>query len=272
MSTPRNVYRQMNTNYGLVQAGSHGAEEAGVGVGVKDGFPSFFRWDGLQFSHALGNPLYVAHWDDFTGVDATLTRYTLNGSGGSQTAQAVAGGALRLTTGGTDTNLRTLTVGLNWLVSRGWTFFEARVASVSSIATRVIEIGLSDAVSETNGMAFSTHTASAPVDVADNAAIFGYDTNASGNGGKFAALSVNGGTPTGTLTTVAPVAGTYNTFRVGIDESGNAYFWADGVLVATHALAVATSSLLTPWLGVVTRTGGASSIDVDYFGVFGNRV
>lgn len=271
MTVPKDFYRQVNSNYGIAQAGANLTDNAGVVIGAKSGFPEFYQWQGLQFSHAIGNPLFVAHFDDFVGADATLSRFTLAGASGSQSSQAAAGGVLRLTTGGTNTNFRSATLNLNWLVSNGWTLFEARVASVAAITTRAIEIGLSDATSETNGLAFSDHSYAASVDVATDAAIFAYDTADTENV-NFVALSVkNGGTPQGTLTSTPPVAGTYNIFRVGINEDGDAYFWLDGELVATHTSAVQTTALLTPWISVLTRTGSASSIDVDYVTTVGYR-
>ena len=65
-----------------------------------------------------------------------------------------------------------LALGLHFLVSKGYTFFEARVKNVSAITARILEVGFNDALAPAAGLAFSNHTT--PTAVSTNAAIFGY--------------------------------------------------------------------------------------------------
>jgi hypothetical protein len=221
----------------------------------------------LRFAWSL--PSAVTYFDHFLGDTLRAEWVNTANNSGTIAANGGQGGTVRFTTGAADTNYATLALGTHWKVSNGFTVFTARVASISAVATRSIEIGLTDATTETNGLVFSQH-GSSPTAVADNAAIFAYDTGATPALNFWATLAVNATTvKTRTVTTSAPVAGTYQRFDIVINSSGDAFYYIDGTLVDTIATAVATSALLTPWIGVVTRTAGASIIDADYQGTHG---
>lgn len=230
----------------------------------------------LEFTHdefrkvlaGAGAHNYVGIFDDFLG-DAIDARWDEDISTGATIAvNAQAGGAIRFSTDTDEDDHATLALGLHWLVSAGYTFFEARVKSVSAITLRAIEVGLSDAVSETNGLAFSNHSASGVTDVATNAILFGYDTDASMT--TWAANSVNAGTPAATALTAAPST-SWQRLGVLVDSAGNGSFYVDGTLVATHALAVATTAVFTPWISLASQSGAIKSIDVDYISIYGQR-
>lgn len=223
-----------------------------------------------------GSREYVGLFDDFLG-DAIASAWDEDLASGSAVAiQAAANGTIRLSTDDTDNDHVTLALGLHWLVSKGYTIFEARVACSAAITLRAVEVGLSDAVSETAGLAFSSHDAT-PVDVAANAAVFAINSDESI--ATWSLLSVNGGgTPQRSDSAVAPVAGTFQGFRIVVDEAGNVEFYidADGdeedyVLVGRHELAVATTALLTPWISMKSLSGAIKLLDVDYVGIYGKR-
>lgn len=234
-------------------------------LGGRELRPVDYSWWDLRF--ALGaDPNHIAYFDHMLGDTLRAEWVPTANNSGAIAANGGTGGTTRFTTGVTSTNYGTLTLGLHWLVSAGFTFFTARVASITAIATRTIEIGLTDATTETNGLIFSAHgTTTTPV--ADNAAIFAYDTSATPTLVNWGLFSVNATVPaTRQVLSAAPVADTYQRFDIVIDPAGNAAYYINSSLVGTQALAVATTAILTPWVGVVTRTAGASIIDADYVG------
>lgn len=233
-------------------------------------------WEGVRAVLANGGSReYVGLFDDFLG-DAIATPWDEDLSTGAAVAiNAAQNGTIRFTTDTDDNDHATLALGLHWLVSKGLTVFEARVAQITAITLRAVEIGLSDAVSETNGLAFSSHDAT-PVDVADNAAVFAINSDESV--ATWSLLSVNAGTPQRSDSAVAPVAGTFQGFRIVIDELGNAEFFIDSdgdedeyQLVGRHSLAVASTAVLTPWITLKSLSGAIKTMDVDYIGIYGKR-
>lgn len=263
-------WKQANSDFGLVQAGSSGVSRAGVVIGAKSAQPTLHLWDDVRYVFHSSNPGYVAKFDDFLG-DVLTDEWAADLSTGATIAvNAQTGGAIRFATDTDDDDHATLALGLHWLVSNGWTFFEARVKSVTAITLRGIEVGLSDAVSETNGLAFSDHSAAGVTAVADDAVIFGYDTDASMT--TWASNSVNGGgTPQATDLDDAPGT-SWQSLAIAVNADGDAFFYVDGVLVDTHASAVATTAVLTPWISLKSLSGAIKSIDVDYVAIAGARV
>lgn len=249
-----------NVNIGIDQGGDT------FRIGAAAGRETPHNYEGLRRSLMANDPDFLCVVDHFLGA-AVNTRWATDLSTGATVAiNDQETGVVRLSTDDTDDDHATLALGLHFLVSKGWTFFEARIKSVTAITARALEFGLSDALSETNGLAFSSHDAT-PVDVATDAAVFGYNTDESMT--TFSALSVKaGGTPQYTLLAGAPST-SFIKLGVLIDSAGNAYFYVNGVLVATHLLAVATTALLTPWITLKSLSGAIKEIDVDYIVIAG---
>lgn len=251
-----------NTNIATLQKGNS------IRLGSVEGYPYDYLWTDQIWS-LCNNPTYTGEFQDFKG-DAIPANWveTANNSG-TVAANAQRGGVVRFTTGTTSTNYASLAYGLHWRVSNGYTRFTAKVASVSAITTRTIEIGLTDATSETGGLVLSDHDAT-PVAVADNAVVFGFDTGDSMT--TWGVYNVNA-TVVGSqnLITPAPTADTFQIFDIVVDSSGNAYCYVDGTLVKSITSAVATTAVLTPWVGVTTLTTAAAIIDADYIGIVGVR-
>lgn len=238
-------------------------------LGGPAGTPTEHDYDALRQSLSLGNGDFISYWDDFFG-DLLADEWAPNLSTGATIAvNSQAGGAIRFTTDTDDTDFATLALGLHWLVSSGPTIFEARIKTVTATTLRAVEVGLSDAVSETNGLAFSSHDVT-PVDVADNAAVFGW--NAAESTTTWSLLSVNAGTPSQSFAASAALGTTYQTLRIVIAANGEARFYVNGTLLLTRASAVATTALLTPWITLKSQSGATKSIDVDYVHVAGLRV
>lgn len=212
------------------------------------------------FDHFLGDTLRD-EWATDLSTGAGIAIDTSNTEGGQAT----------FTTDTDDNDHATLALGLHWLVSNGTIVFEAAVKSVTAITVRAIEVGLSDALSETNGLAFSSHDAT-PVDVATNAAVFGYNTDDSMT--TWSALAVNAGTPVYADTEVAPSTSGFQRLGIVIDSAGNVHYYIGGVgqpanFIATHSLGIATTALLTPWITLKSLSGAAKTINLDYVMCYG---
>ena len=216
---------------------------------------------------ALGS---IGFFDDFVG-DTFKAELAIDLAASSTSAlNQQAGGVMRLTTNALADAHATLALGLHWLASSGPTIFKARIKHVTAITARMVEIGLSDALTETNGQAFTSHDVT-PVAVADDAAIFGFNTVDTMT--QYSALSVNGGgTPQVDLNVETPAL-TYSDLMIAITADGTAYFYEglEPVLVATHNLAVATTALLTPWISITATASTAVVIDVDVMSIQGRR-
>jgi hypothetical protein len=237
--------------------------------------PMDFTYDEQRVALMLASMGHVGFSDDFLGDTLNPTWVPDLSTSSTAALNQQANGAVRLTTHTDDNANATLALGLHWLVSNGPMAFWARFTNITAITARAVEVGVSDALSETNGQAFTSHDAT-PVAVADDAALFGF--NADDTMTTMAAVSVNGGgTPQQTQSVLTPVAATWNMVGIVIDAAGNAYFYtstpgAVPTLVATHALAVATTALLTPWISITNLTAAtARTMDVDFVTIAGER-
>lgn len=261
-------WKQSNTDIGFVQAGSAGVSRAGVVLGAKSGRPEFFDWESFRWALVTNSPDYIAQFDNFGGAALSTRWGTSLSTGATIATNAQVGGAIRFTTDTDDDDFAILSSGLNYRINNGWTVFSARVKSVTAITLRAIEIGISDATTETGGLAFSNHSTSGVTAVADNALVFGYDTDASMT--TWAANTVRAaGTPTATaLTGLAPSL-TYQNFDILVNNQGDAWFYVDGNLVASKVDAIAPTAVVTLWIALKSLSAATKSIDVDFAGISG---
>lgn len=235
------------------------------------------NWDGLQAALVgAGDPDYVAYWDDFIGDLLRDEWDTDIAASGTIAHAAGAGGIVTLTTDTTSGNHATLALGLqfDYTVSASLTDevamkLEVRATVNTALTNRSIEIGFSDAVSETSGLAFSDHTVAGVTAVANDAIVFALDSG--GTAGQWILCSVNnGGTAAATAisTSYNPTAGTYQKFGVIVTKDGKAHCYIDDALVATVASAFNTAVPMTPWITITTLTTAAAAANVDYVGVW----
>lgn len=260
-------YRQANSNIALVQSGSAGVNRSSFVIGALNDEAQLFDWDDIRRVFASANTDYSTYWNDFLGAVADPGPAGLQFDEGGTGLAAVASNEITLTTGGTTSNHTTMVLGLHYTVSNGFLVFDTRF-NIGTLTSVAIEVGFSDAISETNGLAFSDHTVSGVTDVAANAVIVAFD---SGGDANYVINSVIAGTPRAFDIGSAPGAGTNVTVRIVVDSSGNASVWFNGVLSQYITLAVATTAVLTPWFSVATLTGSARTLVADYFGIIGAR-
>lgn len=212
----------------------------------------------------------VIKLDDFVG-DLLADEWGNDVDGGTVAISSAAGEhAVLLSTGTVAANHATLIQDIDWSVGVELLLVEARV-KLSHITEIVFEFGFSDALSETSGLAFSSHDAT-PVAVASNAAVIAFHNAGAGDSESvFSCVSVNADTAARNASTTTATADTFYKLSVGIDASGNAGFYIDGSLVATQENAVATTANLSPWVSIVTQDTTEKIANVDYVLVASTR-
>lgn len=259
-------WKKNNTNLALIQAGSADVDRAGFGIGAKTGFGTKHSYQSLRKALMVHSEDYISTWDDFLGATlSTQWAVAVSASTTASISSQAREGKLSLVADATINHFANVGLGLHFLVSNGYTFFETRVKNTSVITARILEFGFSDALTETSGLAFSNHAT--PTAVADNAAIFGYS---SAENALWKVNTVNATVGLTTVLTAAPST-SYQKLGVIIEPTGTAHFFVDDVKVASVTSAVATTALLTPWLTLKTTAGTAATVDIDYVFVGGAR-
>lgn len=217
-------------------------------------------------------------FDDFLGAAISTFWNSLHGSDGSA---AIAinvqdNGVVRLTSGAGAThtmavNGTQITTALTNLVSDGGLRFEARLGNISALTSQSICFGLVDVSTISAPFTISGTTITAN---GTNGAAFVEDSAATGAAAKLNAVAVNaGGTPQSVNLGVDVDTAAFHKYRIEIDAAGNATYFIDGALVATIALAVATTAKLTPSVGMFSNATSASqTLDIDYILTQKNRV
>lgn len=258
-------WKKTNSNLALVQAGSADVDRSGFGIGAKGGFGTFHSFESLRKAMAIHSTDDIGIFDDFLG--AALSSKWATAVSASTTAAIVQAreGKLTLSADATINHFADVALGLHFLVSNGYTFFETRIKNSSVITARILEVGFNDALAPAAGLAFSNHTT--PTAVSTNAAIFGYS---SAENALWKINTVKAGTAAKAVITSAPST-SYQKLGVVIEPNGTAHFFVDSVRVSSVTNAVATSSLLTPWIALKTTAGTAAVLDIDYIYVSGAR-
>lgn len=235
-----------------------------------------FRFFPLGKTGMLGNDYKVSapvlhndFWDDFLGATVSAVNwFSRTGSNGTVAIaiHAANNGTVRLTSGSGVTFTMAVNgvqiVGMTTLlISDAGTKFETNLGNMSAATSQSICFGLCDSTALSAPFTLTTATVTAN---ATNGACFLQD--AAGTNTNLNCVSVNaGGSPqVVALATKVGLATVYNTFRIEIDALGNAMYFIDGVLVATIALAVATTSLLAPTIGMFAEAASSQTLDVDY--------
>ena len=225
-------------------------------------------------------------FDDFlrASLDATDNWITFDGTTAAAqeavTVTAPEGQVTMINGAANDANDKTvmslILLAKGSLVSLGKTVFEARV-SFGAITGCSWGFGLGDVLA--NATEVANYTVNSGV-VADdggivNAISFVFDTDATT--AEWQACSTNGGTVGNAgaeeALGVLPVVNTYQTLRIEVDSSGDARFYVDGVLELARPTAVATTSLLIPyvWGDSAVDAQTAVTVAIDYIKFSGAR-
>lgn len=239
----------------------------GVKVGLVDG-PKI----------VLPGPSTTAIFDDFLG-DVVADEWNYVEGTDTPTADGAivedVNGVFRLTGGDSAGTYAAdgsaLTQALNWKASQGNLKVMARF-KLSSIAAVRFFFGFTDQKA-IEGPIYSAGSANTLTSDASDAVGVMFDTAMTDD--NFWLVGVKANTDaTAQNTLVAPVAGTYETWEVELDTSGNAKFYRNGRSIGTvMSNAVTAATALTPFIGLAPQTATAGkTCDVDYINVSANRV
>jgi hypothetical protein len=238
----------------------------GTGSTFRDvvGLPRMLELRGAQlYDHFLGNALRPEWKTTLVGSDpqcvvATIvTSNPLNGRV-RLTAGDDAGATMAL-------NGVSMVSALNWRAENGGLAAEWDV-TLGSTAAECVYLGFTDDVS-TLEMPFTLGGSDALTSNASSACGVLYDTAADTDQWCLVGVAANVDA-TQQFIGSAPVAGTFERFRVEISTTGVATFSRNGVQIGTAMTgAVAAAAPLTPIVAIFSRTSATKTVDVDFFNV-----
>ncbi len=234
----------------------------------------------------LETPSYdrVTRFDDFTGggqafsttiIDGWRSRKGSDGACVDWTVTAATEGTAVGTIGSTTASMAVsgsqLDAGLNWKPNQGGLIFEARV-KLSLITNIAVFIGLTDQVSALEMPIHSAASANTITTNATDGVGFFFDTSMTDDTWWLAGVK-NDVDATHQNSTYAPVAATYEVFRIEVTATGEADFFRNGKQVGSRMSAATTATVaLTPVIAGFNRTTtGTPTITADYVMVAGNR-
>lgn len=221
---------------------------------------------------------------DFLGaaIDPAVAGVAEN-SGTAAVTVGQDGGVAGIVTGATSGNRAHLSMGLNFKAANGSLRMETRLKPVTDITNRANFIGFTDTVAQEMPIEYATTTITS---TATDAVGFMFDT--AGTVAKWHCAAVKNDVDVLTLAqgalTIdgaqqAPVADVYENFAIEINvdgdavysygrDAGNKYGLREVLRVSD---AVTPTVLLTPHVGIETRTTAAKTAYCDYLEVRGGR-
>ncbi len=197
-------------------------------------------------------------WQSVIGTDAACLQATVNAD--------QAGGVVRLTTGadaGATMALNGAQVQshLNWRADKGCLVWEARVA-IDAITNVCLFIGLTDQRTALE-MPFTLSAGDVLTSNATDAVGVLFDTAADTDKWWLVGVAADVDA-TKQNSALAPVAGTFETWRIEVNDSGAAKFYRNNTLIGTAmAGAVTPSVLLTPVVAAFSRGAASRNVDID---------
>jgi hypothetical protein len=227
----------------------------------------------------LPSPERVVFFDDFMGDLLADEWNFVEGTDSSTSAGAIVAavnGTLVITPGDSDGTIAAdyaaVNAALNWKANAGDLVFQARVklAEITSVSAF---IGFTDTVAHEQPI-HSAASANTLTTVATDAVGFMFDT-AMGTDNWWAVGVANDVDATAQNLGVAPVADTYETFRIELSTAGVAKFFRNGLEIGSGAMsgAVTPTVALTPHFGVRPLSAAAGKLlTVDYSLVAATRV
>jgi len=209
--------------------------------------------------------------DDFLGEEIDGYRWQSLIGTDAECRQAIvladqAGGVIRLTTGndaGATMALNgvQLQSRLNWKANKAGLVFETSL-TLSAITSVAVFVGLTDQVSALE-IPFTLAGGDVLTSNATDAVGVLFDTAADTDDWWLVGVAADVDA-TAQDTAVAPVAGTFETWRIEITTAGVATFYRNGAVIGSAMSAALTaSSLLTPVIATFSRTSSSRSVDAD---------
>lgn len=224
------------------------------------------------FANNISNSVSV--FDDFEGDALDAKWNPVIGSDVTGTVPSVAivetaNGVVRITSSDSNTSVAAdgaaLTRALNWRADTGGLVAEFKVA-LEAITTVSVFVGLTDNKA-LEAPIFSAGSGNTLTSDATDAVGFMFDTSMTADTWWLVGVA-NNTDATAQNTAIAPVAATYETFRIEVSAAGVATFFRNDVEVGTAMTgAVTPSVLLTPVVFIRSRAASSRYIDVDAIGV-----
>lgn len=206
----------------------------------------------------LGEEIDGYRWQSLVGTDAECRQATV-------LADQVRG-VVRLTTGDDAaadmaTNGVQLQGRLNWRPNQGGLTWEARIA-ISAITSVAVFVGLTDQVAALE-MPFTLAAGDVLTSNATDACGVLFDTAADTDNWWLVGVKADVDA-TKQNSAVAPVAGTFETWRIDVDADGTARFYRNGSLIGTAMSNPLTASVaLAPVIAAFARGAASRNIDID---------
>ncbi len=201
-------------------------------------------------------PEKVIDFDNFQG-DLLADEWNTNTAhGGTVAIAAISGGAMRLSSSTTDNDKAESARGIMFKAAKN-AAIEARL-KVDAITTVGIVMGFVDAVAYSDNQVAFEISGSTIVDRCTNGVAWVFDTDATDKYWYYCNTIAT--VQLGTSIAIAPVAATWERFRIMLDTAGNATFYRNGVLKGHVPLAITTTTLLCPYFAVISREGAAARV------------
>lgn len=213
--------------------------------------------------HFLGDVI-ADQWNTVVGTDPQCVAFAIFAS--------QPRGVIRGTTGddAADTmavNGTQLDSQLNWKASNGGLVFECRM-TLNSITNVAFFMGLTDQAG-TLEMPFTYSGTTLTSNASDAVGVL-FDTDATTDNWKLVGVAADVDA-TVQDAGVAPVAGTFELWRIELTTAGNATFYRNGSAIGSVMTgAVTAGTLLTPVLAGFSHTTSSKNFDVDWIRVTGN--
>lgn len=254
----------------------------GASGGTQDNYPELVRKCKHNFAEldgrAPGSNSVVLH-DDFTSDTLDAGWNVVEGTDSATSVHALdandPNGVIRFTTGDAGTGLAAdliqITRDLHWRAEDGGLEIEARF-SLSAITTCYVFFGFTDVVTLEGPIEASGSGNGLTSNASDAVGVL-FDTRMTDD--KWWLVGVDTDVDaTAQNSTYAPVAATYEVWKIAVSSAGVATFYRNGTQVGTAMTASLTPSVsLTPTFAV-SKTSVAASMtaDVDYIRVSKERV
>jgi hypothetical protein len=240
-----------------------------------------FGYDQLETG---SSPSRVVRFDDFTGGGQAFGTTIIDGwrsrvgttNTVNWTSTADVNGKVVGTIGDTTASMAVSGVQFDselcWKPNQGGLVLQARV-KLSAITTITAFLGFTDQVAALEMPIQSAASANTITTNASDAIGFMFDTSMTTDEWWLVGVAANTDA-THEVTGFAPVADTYETFRIEVTAAGAADFFRNGKRVGSRMAGAATATVaLTPVIAGFNRTtSGTPTITADYVMVAGNRV
>jgi len=219
----------------------------------------------------------IQFFDDFFNLaNDSTNKYTTSEEGTSNALDPVdaINGVLQIDSGTAADKVNSIASMLNFSAARGVTA-EFRIKTLTSDADLMLFCGLTDAQTESTGELPIDETATLVEGTADGIAddFAGFALHTEINDKLYAMSCLAAAAPQSDDTGHEIVLLTWLKLRIELDTTGNAKFYVDDVLVATHALAITAADPLCLYFGTkITDGSTAAFAQMDYWAAHQARV